>query len=71
MDELVGQLRENVNKIRLGGGEGPRSKHLARNKLLPRDRITALLDPSSPFLELSQMAGWRATFLMVHSFCLI
>jgi 3-methylcrotonyl-CoA carboxylase beta subunit len=34
-----------------------REKHVARNKLLARDRINALLDAGSPFLELSQLAG--------------
>ena len=41
----------------LGGGEKARAKHLQRDKLLPRDRITALLDPGSPFLELSPLAA--------------
>eukprot|EP00842_Homolaphlyctis_polyrhiza_P006067 jgi/Hompol1/6461/HPOL_003431-RA len=54
---LVKQLRDDVAKIRLGGGEVARKRHLSRNKLLPRDRIDALIDPGSPFLELSQFAG--------------
>ena len=36
----------------LGGGEKARDKHTERGKLLPRERIRALLDPGSPFLEL-------------------
>lgn len=43
----------------LGGDEKARKRHLDRNKLLTRDRIDALLDPGSPFLELSQLAGYR------------
>ena len=41
----------------LGGGDEARKRHVARKKLLPRDRVDALLDPGSPFLELSQFAG--------------
>lgn len=40
----------------LGGGEAARAKHTARAKLLPRDRVKQLLDPGSPFLELSALA---------------
>ena len=40
-----------------GGGKVARDKHLARNKLLPRERVRALIDPGSPFLELSQLAA--------------
>ncbi|KAJ1334525.1 hypothetical protein BSLG_007680 [Batrachochytrium salamandrivorans] len=56
---LTQQLRDDVAKIRLGGGEVARKRHLSRNKLLPRDRVDALLDPGSPFLELSQFAGYE------------
>ena len=59
MHELVAELREHLAAARLGGGETARHRHLARGKLLPRDRIDRLLDPGSPFLELSP-AG-RAT----------
>src|SRR5271166_988120 len=57
MDDLVSQLRQEVDRIREGGGPQARQRHLARNKLLPRDRIRALIDPASPFLELSQLAA--------------
>ncbi|RKO86348.1 carboxyl transferase, partial [Blyttiomyces helicus] len=53
------KLRDDVEKIKRGGGEVARQRHLARKKLLPRDRIDALLDPGSPFLELSQFAGYN------------
>jgi len=42
----------------LGGGEEPRKKHVARGKLLPRDRVQMLLDPGTPFLEFSQLAAY-------------
>lgn len=57
MKELVSDLKQRLREAALGGGEGPRQKHLARGKLLPRDRIEWLLDPGSPFLELSPLAG--------------
>jgi len=55
----VADLREKVARIKLGGGERAREKHLARGKLLPRDRIRQLLDVGSPFLEFSQFAAWE------------
>ncbi len=55
---LVADLEAMVDKIKLGGGEAAREKHLGRGKLLPRDRIRALLDTGSPFLELSQLAAY-------------
>jgi 3-methylcrotonyl-CoA carboxylase beta subunit len=58
MQAAVDDLRDKVMRIRLGGGEGPRAKHLGRGKLLPRDRVRVLLDPGSPFLELSQLAAY-------------
>jgi 3-methylcrotonyl-CoA carboxylase beta subunit len=56
--ELSGQLRERLSEVRLGGDERSRSRHLARGKLLPRDRIDRLLDPGSPFLELAPLAAY-------------
>jgi 3-methylcrotonyl-CoA carboxylase beta subunit len=58
MQAVVDDLRTEVEKVKLGGGEAVRSKHLARGKMLPRERVRALLDPGSPFLELSQMAAY-------------
>ena len=58
MRTLVADLKEKVAKAALGGGEGPRAKHVARGKLLPRERINLLLDPGAPFLELSQLAAF-------------
>jgi 3-methylcrotonyl-CoA carboxylase beta subunit len=57
MAALVGDLRDQVDRVRLGGGEAARAKHLARGKLLPRDRVRTLIDPGSPFLEFSQLAA--------------
>ncbi|WP_353738375.1 carboxyl transferase domain-containing protein [Porticoccus sp. W117] len=59
MQQQVNDLRVKLAQIKLGGGEKYRDKHVARGKLLPRDRINALLDPGSPFLELSQLAAWE------------
>jgi 3-methylcrotonyl-CoA carboxylase beta subunit len=56
MRGLVADLRENVAAIREGGGEVAR--RLARGKLLPSERVRALLDPGSPFLELSQLTAF-------------
>ena len=54
---LVAELDASLERISLGGGEKARNKHTERGKLLPRERISALLDPGSPFLELSALAG--------------
>ncbi|WP_414703739.1 carboxyl transferase domain-containing protein [Povalibacter sp.] len=59
MRDLVADLRAKVADIMAGGGEAARAKHTARGKLLPRERIRQLLDPGSPFLELSQFAAYR------------
>jgi 3-methylcrotonyl-CoA carboxylase beta subunit len=57
MRALVEDLRAQAERIRQGGPESARKRHLARGKLLVRDRIRTLLDPGSPFLELSQLAA--------------
>ena len=58
MQALVDDLREKTALVSKGGPEEHRKKHIARGKLLPRERINGLLDPGAPFLELSAMAGW-------------
>ncbi len=58
MQALVNSLRAKVEAIAAGGDAAARQKHLARGKLLPRERITQLLDPGAPFLELSQLAAY-------------
>ncbi len=55
---LVADLRAKVERLAQGGGEAARDKHVARGKLLPRERIALLLDPGTPFLELSQLAAY-------------
>ncbi|ESQ79526.1 carboxyl transferase domain-containing protein [Asticcacaulis sp. YBE204] len=57
MRGLVADLRTLTATIAFGGSETARQKHVARGKLLPRERIDALLDPGSPFLELSALAA--------------
>jgi 3-methylcrotonyl-CoA carboxylase beta subunit len=57
MDEVVDNLRTTLAKIEEGGSEKARRKHLDRGKLLPRQRIAALIDPDTPFLEFSALAG--------------
>src|SRR5574340_691318 len=55
--EAVEDLKKQLARSALGGGEKAREKHTARGKLLPRERIRALLDPGSAFLELSPLAA--------------
>ena len=57
MTDLVAELREKTRVAAKGGSERAREKHLARGKLLSRDRVQRLLDPGSPFLELSPLAA--------------
>ena len=55
--ELVVELNAHLTRAALGGGDKARAKHTERGKLLPRERVRALLDPGSPFLELSALAA--------------
>ena len=57
MQTVVDDLRSTVDRVALGGPETARQKHLARGKLLPRERVAGLLDPGTPFLEISQLAA--------------
>ena len=57
MRTLVADLNAQVAKAQDGGGEVARARHTARGKLLPRDRVQMLLDPGTPFLELSPLAA--------------
>ena len=54
---LVDELRLRLARAADGGGEAARARHTGRGKLLARDRITALLDPGSPFLEIAPLAA--------------
>ena len=58
MRALVDDLQAQFAKVEAGGGEAARAKHTARGKLLPRDRVQMLLDPGTPFLELSPLAAY-------------
>jgi 3-methylcrotonyl-CoA carboxylase beta subunit len=58
MRTLVGELRARQTRIAQGGGEAARARHVARGKLLPRDRVEMLLDAGAPFLELSPLAAF-------------
>ena len=58
MRAAIGDLEANVKTVLDGGGEFSRERHIKRGKLVPRDRITEITDPGSPFLELSQLAAW-------------
>jgi acetyl-CoA carboxylase carboxyltransferase component len=56
--ELCTTLHEREARVRTGGGEAAVRRQRARGKLLARERIDRLLDPGSPFLELSPLAAW-------------
>ncbi|MBF5004129.1 carboxyl transferase domain-containing protein [Diaphorobacter caeni] len=57
MQAVVDDLRAQTERVAQGGGEAARAKHVARGKLLPRERVQRLLDPGTPFLELSPLAA--------------
>jgi 3-methylcrotonyl-CoA carboxylase beta subunit len=57
MRALTDDLRRRLDAARLGGPAASRERHVSRGKLLPRDRVDTLLDPGSPFLELSPLAA--------------
>ena len=58
MQEAIDQLRDRLAEARRGGSESSRERHVARGKLLPRDRVDRLLDPGSPFLEVGALAAY-------------
>ncbi len=58
MQEKVKSLQTLLQQTALGGSEAARQKHIARGKLLPRERVEKLLDPGTPFLELSGLAAY-------------
>ena len=59
MREQVEDLRGTLARIAEGGGESSRARHVARGKLLPRERVEMLLDPDTPFLEIGALAAYR------------
>ncbi|MDK3155001.1 carboxyl transferase domain-containing protein [Kamptonema cortianum] len=58
MKNLVKEFKEKLKQVQRGGDEKAKEKHLARGKLLPRDRIEKLLDVGAPFLEIGAMAAY-------------
>src|SRR5512134_2643963 len=59
MRARVAELNERLAQARAGGGEAAKKRHQGRGKLLPRERVAALLDPGTAFLELSSLAAWE------------
>lgn len=57
MQELLDRMASLHSTISQGGPQKAKDKHIARGKMLPRDRVTALIDPGTSFLELSPLAG--------------
>ncbi|CCF46623.1 carboxyl transferase [Colletotrichum higginsianum] len=57
MGEVMKKMQDLTRKVHLGGSAKAREKHIARKKMLPRDRVTALIDPGTTFLELSPLAA--------------
>ncbi|HKF61120.1 MAG TPA: carboxyl transferase domain-containing protein, partial [Dongiaceae bacterium] len=57
MQAVVEDLRRQIAIVEKGGGEKAMARHLSRGKFSPRQRIELLLDPGTPFLELSQLAA--------------
>src|SRR5690349_739637 len=56
-ERLVAELRAKLAEAALGGPASARERHVARGKLLPRDRVDRLLDEGSPFLEIAPLAA--------------
>ena len=59
MARLIEQLEKTIQQIMLGGDSEAQKRHLKHGKLLPRERLQQLLDPGSPFLELSPLAAYQ------------
>jgi 3-methylcrotonyl-CoA carboxylase beta subunit len=57
MRSVVDDLKARIAQVQQGGGEAARAKHVARGKLLPRERVQTLLDPGTPFLEIAPLAA--------------
>lgn len=56
-EAMLAEVAQAAATAALGGGDGPRARHLSRGKMLPRDRVAGLLDPGSPFLEVGALAA--------------
>lgn len=57
MNEAMSRLDSLTRATQIGGSEKARAKHIGRGKMLPRDRVAALIDPGTSFMELSPLAG--------------
>ncbi len=57
MGEAMARLEKLTRAVQAGGSARAREKHIARKKMLPRDRVTALTDPGTTLMELSPLAG--------------
>lgn len=57
MEEAMARLEQLTRTAQQGGPAKARDKHIARKKMLPRDRVAALVDPGTTFMELSPLAG--------------
>ncbi len=62
MNSLLAEVEEQLALAKAGGGERYIKRHRERGKLLARERIEALIDPDSPFLELSPLAAWGTNY---------
>src|SRR5947208_5778709 len=71
MKALVADLRAKLDAAMQGGSEEARARHAARGKLLARERVNLLIDPGTPFLELSPLAAYGLYGGDVHSASLI
>jgi 3-methylcrotonyl-CoA carboxylase beta subunit len=71
MKALVADLRAKLDAAMQGGSEDARARHAGRGKLLARERIDLLLDPGTPFLELSALAAHGMYGGDVHSASLV
>ena len=71
MQALITELRARRASAAEGGPPRARERHLARGKLLPRERVTALIDPGAPFLELSPLAAYGMYDEAIHAAGLI
>ena len=71
MRALIADLREKLAAATQGGSEEARARHVARGKLLARERVNLLIDPGTPFLELSPLAAYGLYGGDVHSASLI
>jgi 3-methylcrotonyl-CoA carboxylase beta subunit len=67
MRAVVADLRDKLAQVEGGGGKAARAKHLARGKMLARERVDLLIDPGTAFLELSPMAAYGLYGGKVHS----